>query len=102
MRAAERLHGKHAVADEQFGQCRGRAPHPLSVEGSQRRERLAYGPIVASAWTLVVEPTASIDPLEKVDVRARVRWGAKGGNEGHLVRRVVDRAQTGQQVAHLL
>ena len=61
-----------------------------------------HGTVGALAGVLVAEPAAALDPAHEVRIRAGEGRRAQRPHQGHLVRGVVDGAQAGQQVAHLL
>ena len=73
-----------------------------SMELGQARERVFDRPVRSVAAMFVIERAAILDPLQQVDVGAGVGWRTQRRHQRNLVGRVLDRAQTGQQVANLL
>ena len=101
MRFPERGGNQQTVADERLHQRRGRQHVASRMEIGQARQRVFDQPVGSVPGAFVIELAATLDPLQQVDVGAGVRRTQRR-NQRNLVGRILDRPQTGQQVANLL
>src|ERR1700736_6561042 len=74
----------------------------VRMKATERLERAADWTVGLTEWAFVIESATVIYPAQQVHVGAAIRRRTERRHQRDLVRRIVDRTQAREQVAHLL